>query len=85
MPGASAVTTCSAALRSMLDWAVLTSTPTSASALITSRLVRPSSRASACTRIFSGRSGVGTGTGPPVLPAGESISDIQLLRPRAPS
>ena len=80
------VTTCSAAFRSMLDWAVRTSTPTSASAEITSRLVRPSSRASACTRIFSGRSSrAGTGTGPPAVPAGESISDIQLLHPRAPS
>ncbi len=82
----SAVNTCSADLRSMLDWALRTSTPTPASAVITSRLVRPSRRASACTRIFSGSSSTaGTGTGPPALPAGESISDIQLLRPRAPS
>ena len=85
-PGTSAVTTCSAILRSMLDWAPLTSMPRPPSAARTSRLVRPSSLASACTRIFSGSSSrAGTVTGPPGLPAGVSIFDIQLLRPRAPS
>jgi hypothetical protein len=79
------VTTCSATFRSMLDWALRTSTPSPASAARISRLVRASLLARACTRILSGRSSrAGTVTGPPGPPAGNSLFDIQLLRPRAP-
>ncbi len=83
--GSSEAATCSATFFSTLDWALRTSTPSEASAASTSRLVRASLLASACTRILSGRSSsAGTVTGPPDPPAGDSVFDIQLLRPRAP-